>query len=207
MGKRDEYLDCGCVSPGSLNEPGRHFCGRYNAPTSVLERVLAKHQLAEILPGGVLCTCGAELAALNPPLDDGAVKGEPLALAGHQLQEIEASMKRGERWDALRVDIYAEISYYLGIDDTDDAACDAKNAATNAVLRLFDHEMADAEDLAAKVEAAWEWIARVDPYPERNGDHLADLRRVLSGRPGRCDRCHRPLPHNEAEARACERLR
>lgn len=32
MTKRDEYLDCGCVSPGSLNEPGRHFCGRYNPP-------------------------------------------------------------------------------------------------------------------------------------------------------------------------------
>lgn len=59
-------------------------------PTAALERLLAKHQLADILPGGALCTCGAELAALNPPLDDGAVKGEPLALAVHQLQELEA---------------------------------------------------------------------------------------------------------------------
>jgi hypothetical protein len=30
------------------------------------------------------------LAALNPPLDDGAIKGEPLALAVHQLQQIES---------------------------------------------------------------------------------------------------------------------
>lgn len=57
--------------------------------TSDLERILAKHQLADILPGGVLCTCGAELVALNPPLGDAAVKGEPLALAIHQLQEME----------------------------------------------------------------------------------------------------------------------
>ena len=124
MGTRDEYLDCGCVPPGSLNEPGRHFCGRYNPPvplpevqgpkacpncheredctrgpgcaccaasTAALERVLAQHQLASILPGGVMCTCGAELATLNPPFDDGAVKGEPLALAVHQLQEMEAA--------------------------------------------------------------------------------------------------------------------
>jgi hypothetical protein len=56
--------------------------------TSALERALAKHQLADILPGGVVCICGAELAALNAPLDDGAVKGEPLALAVHQLQQM-----------------------------------------------------------------------------------------------------------------------
>ena len=88
MSDLDRYIDCGCVSPGSLNDPGRHFCGRYNPPTVILERVLAKHQLATVLPGGVLCTCGAELAALNPPFDDGEVKGEPLALAVHQLQEM-----------------------------------------------------------------------------------------------------------------------
>lgn len=124
-----------------MNEADR--TGRYNPPTSVLERILAKHQLGDILPGGVVCTCGAVLAALNAPLDDGAVKGEPLALAVHQLQEMEAgSMTSDERWDALRVDIYAEIGYHLGIDDTDDAACDAKNAATNAVLRLFDRRRA-----------------------------------------------------------------
>lgn len=58
---------------------------RRNAQAIVRAEVLAKHQLADILPGGVLCTCGAELAALNPPFDDGAVKGEPLALAVHQL--------------------------------------------------------------------------------------------------------------------------
>lgn len=55
------------------------------------QRILAQHQLADILPGGVLCTCGAELAALNPPLDDSALKGDPLALAVHQLQEMEAA--------------------------------------------------------------------------------------------------------------------
>lgn len=60
-------------------------------PTGAAARLLAKHQLADILPGGVLCTCGAELAALNPPLDDGAVKGQPLALAVHQLQELESA--------------------------------------------------------------------------------------------------------------------
>jgi hypothetical protein len=59
--------------------------------TTALGRILAKHQLADILPHGVVCTCGAELAALNPPFDDGAVKGEPLALAVHQLQEMEAT--------------------------------------------------------------------------------------------------------------------
>lgn len=110
-----------------------------------------------------------------------------------------------ERWDALHVDIYAEIGYHLGIDDSDDAACDAKNRAALGVMRLIERELADSEALAVKVEAAWDWIARTDPYPELNGDHLADLRRVLSGRPDRCDQCYRPLPHNEAEARACER--
>lgn len=44
-----------------------------------LARILARHQLGDILPHGVLCMCGAELAALNAPLDDAAVKGEPLA--------------------------------------------------------------------------------------------------------------------------------
>jgi hypothetical protein len=57
--------------------------------TGAAARILAKHQLAEVLPGGAACTCGAELAALNP-LDDWAIKGEPLALAVHQLQEIES---------------------------------------------------------------------------------------------------------------------
>jgi hypothetical protein len=54
-----------------------------------LARVLAKHQLGGVLPGGVTCTCGEDLAALNPPLDDGSIKGEPLALAVHQLQQLE----------------------------------------------------------------------------------------------------------------------
>ena len=94
MSDRDQFLDCGCVPPGSLNEPGRrHFCGRYNPPSSILERILAKHQLATVLPGGVMCTCGAELAALNPPFDDAEVKGEPLALAVHQLQEMEGLIR------------------------------------------------------------------------------------------------------------------
>lgn len=57
--------------------------------TSDLTHTLAKHQLGSVLPGGVACTCGAELAALNPPLSDGAVKGEPLALAVHQFEELE----------------------------------------------------------------------------------------------------------------------
>ena len=86
-----------------------------------------------------------------------------------------------ERCDALRVDIYAEIGYYLGIDDTDDGACDAKNAATNAVLRLIERELADAEALAVKVEAAWEWIARTEPHPELNGNLLRGLRAALAG--------------------------
>ena len=65
--------------------------------------VLAKHQLADVLPGGVACTCGAELAALNPPLDDEAVKGEPLALAVHQLQEMEmASDHQAAKIEAVR---------------------------------------------------------------------------------------------------------
>lgn len=57
--------------------------------TDAQARVLAKHQLAALLPYGVLCTCGAELAALNAPLDDASIAGEPLALAVHQLQELE----------------------------------------------------------------------------------------------------------------------
>lgn len=57
--------------------------------SDALTRILAKHQLADVLPGGVTCTCGADLAALNPPLDDGSIKGEPLALAVHQMQEME----------------------------------------------------------------------------------------------------------------------
>lgn len=28
--RRADFIDCGCVSPGSLNEPGRHFCGKPN---------------------------------------------------------------------------------------------------------------------------------------------------------------------------------
>jgi hypothetical protein len=73
-----------------------HVRGSHDVPapeptTNKLARVLAKHQLADVLPGGVLCMCGEELAALNPPLDDGSVKGEPLALAVHQLQEMETA--------------------------------------------------------------------------------------------------------------------
>ena len=108
-----------------------------------------------------------------------------------------------ERWDALHVDIYAEIGYHLGIDDSDDGACDAKNRAALAVLRLIERELADAEDLAAKIEAAWEWIARTEPHPDLNGGLLCGLRAALSGHPDRCDRCHRPLPHSEAESRVC----
>ena len=57
--------------------------------TDDMTRTLAKHQLADVLPYGVICTCGAELASLNPPLDDESIKGDPLALAVHQLQEME----------------------------------------------------------------------------------------------------------------------
>jgi hypothetical protein len=75
----------------SLDETAaEHARARAQVPTTGDHaRVLAKHQLADILPGGVVCTCGAELAALKPPLDDGAGKGEPRALAVHQLQEME----------------------------------------------------------------------------------------------------------------------
>lgn len=89
-------------------------------------------------------------------------------------------MTRDERMEALRVDIYAEISYHLGIDDSDDGSCDAKNAATNAVLRLIERELDDAADLASRLEAAWGWIARTEPHPELNGDVLRGLRAALS---------------------------
>lgn len=112
-------------------------------------------------------------------------------------------MSGDERQYALRVAIYDVIGYHLGIDDSDDGACDAKNAAAIDVLRLIEREMADAEDLAAKIEAAWEWIARTEPHPDLNGGLLCGLRAALSGCPDRCDRCHRPLPHSEAESRVC----
>lgn len=121
-----------------------------------------------------------------------------------------------DKWDTLRVDIYEEISYHLGIDDSDDGACDAKNRAALGVLRLIERELAgtEAEYLAhgfaqqqhvqtwaeaahwrsvahewaaerdealARVEAAWEWISRVEPVPELNGDLLRGLRSALSG--------------------------
>lgn len=111
-------------------------------------------------------------------------------------------MSDAERRYALRVAIYDTIGYHLGIDDSDDAACDAKNAAANEVLRLVERELADGEALAAKVEAAWEWITRAEPYPELGGDLLGGLRVALSvGR--HCAHCYRPLPHNDAEQRAC----
>lgn len=31
MSELDKYLDCGCASPGSVNGPGRHFCGKPNS--------------------------------------------------------------------------------------------------------------------------------------------------------------------------------
>lgn len=90
-------------------------------------------------------------------------------------------MTSGERMYALRVDIYDEISYHLGIDDSDDGACDAKNAAAIAILRLIERELGDAIALAAKIEAAWDWIYRTEPHPELNGDILRGLRDALSG--------------------------
>lgn len=86
-----------------------------------------------------------------------------------------------ERLYALRVDIYDEIGYHLGIDDSDDGACDAKNAAANAILGLIERELGDAVALAEKIEAAWDWIYRTEPHPELNGDLLRGLRAALSG--------------------------
>lgn len=82
-----------CGRPLPHTPPETRAC---TPPTTVakLERVLARHQLAYILPHGVACTCGAELAALNAPWDDATVAGEPLALAVHQLQELEAVTDR-----------------------------------------------------------------------------------------------------------------
>lgn len=63
-------------------------------------------------------------------------------------------MTRGERLDALHVDIYAEIGYQLGIDDSDDAACDAKNRAALGVLRLIERELAcECAETADRIEA------------------------------------------------------
>lgn len=76
----------GCCQNCRTCSPSEHM------PTAA-PRVLAKHQLADILPGGVVCTCGAELAALNPPFDDEMVKGEPLALAVHQLQALRETVR------------------------------------------------------------------------------------------------------------------
>ncbi|MFE5777097.1 hypothetical protein [Brachybacterium sp. NPDC056505] len=53
-------------------------------------RTLALHQVAEHLPFGVVCLCGAELADLNAPLDDARIGGRQLAIAVHQAQELHA---------------------------------------------------------------------------------------------------------------------
>ena len=58
-------------------------------------RTLALHQVAEHLPFGLVCLCGAELADLNAPLDDARIGGRQLAIAVHQAQELEALAKVG----------------------------------------------------------------------------------------------------------------
>lgn len=51
--------------------------------------MLARHQAAQHLPYGIVCTCGAEMGDLNAPVDDATVTGRGLALAVHQMRMLD----------------------------------------------------------------------------------------------------------------------